>query len=176
VSPTDKFRAVAYRVAAESIKRVKVELTLDNYEEELTKVGGKGGGGGAGGQRVIGEKVRTKIREFLLSGRVEKLSVLTDDPKALVMKELQEVWGIGPTMAEKLVKSGVTGVKDLVGKTQVGEVKLTQQIQTGVEHHTDIMKKIPRAEIAEIADEFLREARRVGGDRCILVVHEALSC
>jgi hypothetical protein len=48
VSPTDKFRAVAYRVAAESIKRVKVELTLDNYEEELTKVGGKGGGGGAG--------------------------------------------------------------------------------------------------------------------------------
>ena len=94
MSPTDKFRAVAYRVAAESIKRVKVELTLDNYEEELTKVGGKGGGGGAGGTRVIGEKVRTKIREFLLSGRVEKLSVLTDDPKAIVMKELQEVWGI----------------------------------------------------------------------------------
>ena len=41
MSPTDKFRAVAYRVASESIRRVKVDLTLDNYEEELTKVGGR---------------------------------------------------------------------------------------------------------------------------------------
>ena len=28
---------------------------------------------------------------------------------------------IGPAMAEKLVRHGVTGVKDLVGKAQVGE-------------------------------------------------------
>ena len=30
---------------------------------------------------------------------------------------------IGPAMAEKLVRHGVTGVKDLVGKAQVGELK-----------------------------------------------------
>ena len=30
---------------------------------------------------------------------------------------------IGPAMAEKLVRYGVTGVKDLVGKAQVGGLK-----------------------------------------------------
>ena len=53
---------------------------------------------------------------------------------------------------------------------QVGDIKLTQQILTGVEHHADIMQKIPRAEIEEIADEFLAEAQRIGGAGVMLTL------
>ena len=61
----DKFRAQAYRNATLAVGRVTVELTLDNYKDELHKVGRKGRGGGA-----IGDKMLAKIEEYLLSGNV----------------------------------------------------------------------------------------------------------
>ena len=72
----------------------------------------------------------------------------------------------------KLIVHGITCVKDLVGKYTVGDVKLTEQIRVGVEHHDDIMLKIPRDEITEIAAEFENAARspEVGGPRVQLTI------
>jgi len=61
----DKFRAQAYRNATLAVGRVTVELTRDNYKDELHKVGRKGRGGGA-----VGDKMLAKIEEYLLSGNV----------------------------------------------------------------------------------------------------------
>ena len=61
-------------------------------------------------------------------------------------------------------------------KAQVGDIKLTQNIRTGVLHHDDIMQKIPRAEISEIAQEILVEARKVGGQHVELTVCGSYRC
>jgi len=167
---SDPYRARAYHTAAEAVGRVPVELTLENYREELGKVGRRRGGGGA-----VGEKTLTKIEEFLLSGNVRKLEQMELNPIGQAQRELQQVWGIGSSNAPKLIAQGVRTIADLralveEGKMQVGDVKLTHQIRTGVLHHDDIMLKIPRAEIAEIAEEFYREARAVGGSQVHLTV------
>ena len=115
-----------------------------------------------------------KIEEFLRSGHVRQLQALSNNPQQLAQKELMQVWGIGLSMAQKLVRLGIGSVRQLEGLTQVGEgtsaVKLTQQIQLGVAHHGDIMLKIPRAEIGEIAGEFLAEARDLAGPKVELTV------
>ena len=101
--------------------------------------------------------------------QVRKLEALEQTPNAVAMKNLLAIHGIGLSMAEKLVRCGISSIKDLVGKTVVGDVKLSKMIQTGVLHHEDIMRKIPRAEISEIAQEFLKQAKDVG-EYCYLHV------
>jgi DNA polymerase/3'-5' exonuclease PolX len=162
---TDVFRARAYQTAANALKEVKVQLTLDNMEAELQKLSRKRNGKGP-----VGERTLAKIREFLSSGTVKKLEVLDQNPHAQALKDLQQVWGIGNTMALRLIGQGVRCVKDLHGKTQVGDIKLSQQIVTGVQHHEDIMQKIPRQEIREIAQEFLEQARVAGGEKVHLEI------
>lgn len=162
---TDIFRARAYQVAANAIKDVKVLLTLDNFEDEFQKLSLK-----RNGKKVMGEKILAKTREFLESGKIKKLQTLQQNPHAQALKDLQQVWGIGNTMAVRLIAQGVRCVKDLEGKTQVGGIKLTSHILTGVLHHHDILQKIPRNEIQEIAQEFLNTAREVGGAQVQLTI------
>jgi len=162
---TDIFRARAYQAAANAIKEIKVQLTLDNFEDELQKLNGKRNGRG-----VVGERTMAKIREFLESGKVKKLETLDQNPHAQALRDLQQVWGIGNSMAVRLIAHGVRCAKDLEGLTQVGDIKLTSHIVTGVLHHHDIMQKIPRHEIQEIAQEFLKTAREVGGAQVQLTI------
>ena len=158
---SDQYRAKSYGNCAAAVSRVQVQLTLENYRREL-----KG--------RGVGNRMLEKIEEFLRSGHVRQLQALSNNPQQLAQKELMQVWGIGLSMAQKLVRLGIGSVRQLEGLTQVGEgtsaVKLTQQIQLGVAHHGDIMLKIPRAEIGEIAGEFLTEARDLAGPKVELTV------
>jgi DNA polymerase/3'-5' exonuclease PolX len=161
----DKFRARAYQTAVNAIKEVKVQLTMENFEDELQKLSQK-----RNGRPAVGQKNLAKIREFLESGKVKKLETLEKNPHAQALRDLQQVSGIGNSMAVRLIAHGVRCVKDLEGRTQVGDIKLTSHIVTGVLHHHDIMQKVPRHEIEEIAQEFLETAREVGGAQLQLTI------
>lgn len=84
---------------------VHVEIKLDNYESELKKR--RRGGTKMG----MGERTLLKVKEFLETGRVQKLDALEDAPNAVAMHDLTQVWGIGQKMAARLIALGISKVR-----------------------------------------------------------------
>lgn len=51
----------------------------------------------------IGEKIREKIKEILVSGELQKVKTLKDDTKIKALETLSKVHGIGPKTALKFI-------------------------------------------------------------------------
>jgi DNA polymerase (family 10) len=109
-SGEDRFKAIAYRRAATSIKNLGEDVDEVRKRGELTQI------------QYIGEGIAKKIDEYLRTGKLEFMERLEKDvPEGTL--ELMQVSGIGPRTAYKLSKDyGVKSVAQL--KADLGEGRL----------------------------------------------------
>ena len=109
-SGEDRFKAIAYRRAATSIKNLGEDVDEVRKRGELTQI------------QYIGEGIAKKIDEYLRTGKLEFVERLEKEvPEGTL--ELMQVPGIGSRTAYKLSKEyGVKSVAQL--KADLGEGKL----------------------------------------------------
>ncbi|MDA4114645.1 MAG: DNA polymerase/3'-5' exonuclease PolX [Thaumarchaeota archaeon] len=113
-SGEDRFKAIAYRRPANSIKNLSEDIDEIRKRGELTQI------------QYVGEGIAKKIDEYLRTGKLEFLDRLEKKvPEGTV--ELMEVSGIGPRTAYKLSKEyGVKSIAQL--RADLGAGKLTDAL------------------------------------------------
>lgn len=127
----EPFRARAYQKAQETIMAYKGDITSVNQLKGLPN---------------IGPTIIEKLNEFVETGTLRVLEKEKNNPVTI----LSEIYGIGPKNAEKLVEAGITSIADL--ESSQGLLNDIQKV--GLKYHSDIIKRIPRAEIEEYNEIF----------------------
>ena len=101
------------------------------------------------GQPAIGKTIMTKFREYIKTGKLQKLERAKGKP----VYQLVKVYGIGPKRARQLVNDeGITSIAELRDR-QDELLNATQR--KGLLYYDDILKRIPRAEIDRYKDAFV---------------------
>ena len=108
----------------------------------------------------VGKGTIEKVEEILKTGTMKELEDLknkqkgissdTKDPKVKLLEDLESILGIGPVLAKKLIKNGVTSLDDLKEKVEKKEIELTHQQTVGLMYHNDLDKLIPREDAHNI--------------------------
>ena len=127
----EPFRARAYQKAQETIMGYKGDITNVNQLKGLPN---------------IGPTIMEKLNEFVETGTLRVLEKEKNNPVTI----LSEIYGIGPKNAEKLVEAGITSIADLESSQEL----LNDIQKVGLKYHSDIIKRIPRAEIEEYNEIF----------------------
>ena len=125
------FNAIAYRRAITQIKKYKKKI---EYVNDIPKIKG------------IGEKIKEKIKEILITGKCKKSEYVINDSKNKCIKKLSQVYGIGIKQANQFYQKGIKTIEDLKKISN----ELSNNIQKGLKYYDDILIKIPREEISEI--------------------------
>lgn len=134
----DRWRIQAYTKAIEAIEELTGSIkSIDDLK----------------GVRNIGKGMLEKIGQVLDTGRSAKGDEFRKDTSLELIIELTKINGVGPVLANKLVKEkGVTSIQDLMGKK---ETLLTQRQQLGLANYNSSIKRIPRDEMVR-HDQFLQ--------------------
>ncbi len=113
-SGEDRFKAIAYRRAATSVKNLGEDIDEVRKRGELTQI------------QYIGEGIAKKIDEYLRTGKLEFLDRLEKQvPEGTL--ELMQVPGVGPRTAHKLSKEyGVRSVAQL--RAELGRASSTDAL------------------------------------------------
>ena len=112
-----------------------------------------------------------KIQEILTTNQLQKLNNFQQDPKVVAVNELAQIWGVGNTKANELMKKGFMSVQDLRHRLDSSSSSsssssqsssssssnnyrnngltgiLTRQQQIGLQFYEDFLTRIPRSEV-----------------------------
>ena len=102
----------------------------------------------------IGETIMEKLKEYVTTGKLRLLEREKENPINL----LAEVYGIGAVKAKELVDKGV---KDLDQLRERQDELLNDTQKVGLKYHADIMRRIPRTEIAKYDQIFSADFQKV---------------
>jgi NAD-dependent DNA ligase len=138
----DVFKVAAYNKAINELKKYtalpnSVEITS---AQELKKLK----------LPRIGEKIINKFDEFLTTGTLEEVEKEKNNP----INTFANIYGIGPVKAKELVESkNISTLEELkLRQNELQENKLpllNNKQQIGLKYYEDLLKRIPREEIAE---------------------------
>jgi DNA polymerase/3'-5' exonuclease PolX len=122
-------------------KNYHEKITLENYKE-LKDIDG------------IGVHTIKRIKEILDTGKLAELEEFKDPSikKEKIIKELEEVIGIGPVNALEFYNQDIKSVKMLKNKIKKKEIKVNEKIELGLKYYGIYKKNIPRTEIDEISN------------------------
>lgn len=95
----DQWRAYTYSLVAGRLGRIEFEVTEN---EDIL--------GSLKGIRGFGNAVINKIREYFATGTCQKLEALRNDPNRAYVRNLTQIWGVGPK------KVSMRWMADLVGR------------------------------------------------------------
>ncbi|VVU94690.1 DNA polymerase beta palm [seawater metagenome] len=121
------------------LRKYDIQITLENVNDLLEIKG-------------IGKGAVKRIHEILSTGTLVELEGLEkkDGSKKQVLKELQQVIGIGRSIAVDLLdKYKLKSVEDLISRNKKGEIPLNNKILLGLKYHNIYKMNIPRKEIEE---------------------------
>lgn len=144
------FRLRQIKSIISKLKKYDTEITLDNVEE-LSSIPG------------IGKGAIKRINEILSTGSLlELVDLPKKNGKRHVLKELQEVIGIGRSNAVDLIdKWNIKSVEELIERNKQGEIKLNDKILLGLKYHNVYKKNIPRQEIVDTFKFLQRVIRKM---------------
>jgi DNA polymerase/3'-5' exonuclease PolX len=100
----------------------------------------------------IGAKMEKKIKEILETGSLaaaEKAKTLYNID---ALDALQKIYGVGPTKATDLVKSGITSIAQLRDEVKNNSKLLNDKQKIGLKYYEDLLERIPRDEMEEHRD------------------------
>ncbi|KRX98306.1 DNA polymerase lambda [Trichinella pseudospiralis] len=143
-SMNESWRALAYDKAISSIKQCKEPITS---KEMLSELPG------------IGKKIASKIWELYEEGKIEKVNEFASNEKIQVLKLFNSIWGVGPRTAEKWYLQGLRTIEDVQRN-----VTLTDQEYIGFKYREEILLKIPRPEVEEIAKTVTDAAYKINNN------------
>lgn len=139
-------RDVADKAIFSARAYAKVITQLKNYEGEITSLEDIKSIEG------IGAKMEKKIKEILETGSLaaaEKAKTLYNID---ALDALQKIYGVGPTKATDLVKSGITSINQLRDEVKKNPKLLNDKQKIGLKYYEDLLERIPRLEMEEHQD------------------------
>ena len=138
VANKEVFKARAY---AKVISQLKTHTNPITTIEDVNTIDG------------IGEKISKKIREIMLTGTLLKSAEKAKELYNIdALDALQNIYGVGPTKATDLVKSGITGIAALREAIKQNPKLLNDKQKIGLKYYEDLLERIPRAEMEEHRD------------------------
>lgn len=139
-------RDVADKAVFSARAYAKVITQLKNYEgpivtyDDVKNIDG------------IGAKMEKKIKEILETGSL----AAAENAKSLynidALDTLQKIYGVGPTKATDLVKSGITSIAQLRDEVNKNPKLLNDKQKIGLKYYEDLLERIPRNEMEEHRD------------------------
>ncbi|XP_066927392.1 DNA polymerase lambda-like [Clytia hemisphaerica] len=135
----DKWRAMGYKKAINSIKNYSKSLSSFEEVKSLPFVGGR---------------LAEKIWEIIETGHLRRLDHI--DEKSELINKFAAVWGAGPSAAATWAAQGFESLEDLEKNAD-----LTFQQKIGIKHYDDINQKMPREEVTEIEQHIRKIAEDV---------------
>jgi DNA ligase (NAD+) len=94
--------------------------------------------------RGIGDSIGHNLKEFMETGRITFIEELKNRPEIL----FTEIYGIGPKKAKQLADSGFKTIDDIKIAYSTDKTLLNDKQATGLHYYNDILRRIPREEIA----------------------------
>lgn len=132
----DPFRTEGYQRAIARIRALDHEILTVDDVRELEESSGLSGG------------IVDKIIEIVQTGYLRQVDAILRSVDNSGMKELCQVWGIGPAKAGQLFRMGIKGVADLRRAVQDEPDLLTTMQMVGLKYYEDLLKRIPREDVA----------------------------
>ncbi|KJE89724.1 polymerase [Capsaspora owczarzaki ATCC 30864] len=136
----DTWRAMGYQKAITALKHH--HKPIESFAEALALPN-------------VGERLAKKVWEIVSTGHLRRLD--DRDPRLKVILEMSQVYGVGPTTAQKLYAKGIHSMDQL--RAQASQLPPIMQI--GVKHYDDLLKKIPRAEVTLIGTKVYHFAKQI---------------
>jgi len=112
-----------------AIKIIELYPNIINNVSELSNLKG------------IGERILKKIEEYILTGKIKKIDEINNDDKYNLRYKLANIYGIGPSKIEELLKK-INSFDDLYNNKEF----LNKKQQIGLNYYNDLQKKIPYEE------------------------------
>ncbi|EFJ43097.1 hypothetical protein VOLCADRAFT_96792 [Volvox carteri f. nagariensis] len=97
-------------------------------------------------QLRLGRGTAEKVSEILATGRFSRNDMFEQDEQRMTMMKFMQVWGCGESTARSWWASGARSLDDVRQRTD-----LTVRQRLGLRHFDDFQRRIPRAEITQIA-------------------------
>ena len=139
----DKWREYAYKKANGIIKKFGQKITLKNIEE-LTK------------RKGFSKKLGSKVKEIIQTGKLKKLSELSQKPTIKTLELFTGIWGVGHATAMKWYNIGHRTLDDIRNN-----VELNHRQKMGLKYYHDLLVKIPRNEVKEIETLVFSEIQKL---------------
>lgn len=91
----------------------------------------------------IGPKTMARINEIIDTGKLSEIKDINNQIKAV--KELSEIYGIGPVKASEFYTNfNIQNIDQLIKADNDGVIKLTEQMKLGIKYKNLLKTKIPR--------------------------------
>jgi DNA polymerase/3'-5' exonuclease PolX len=100
----------------------------------------------------IGAKMEKKIKEILETGQLAAAEKAKGLYNLDALDALQKIYGVGPTKATDLVKSGITSIAGLREAVKKNPKLLNDKQKIGLKYYEDLLERIPRPEMEEHRD------------------------
>jgi len=124
----DRFRYRAYARAVNTIRRFPKITNISQVKNT----------------KGIGKTITAKIREFLETGKINKVEIIKDEITEI--HPFEKIFGIGPVTSKKLQKKGFNTISQLRQNKNI----LTKQQQIGLKYYYELLEKIPRIKISAL--------------------------
>eukprot|EP00177_Eucheuma_denticulatum_P001435 GFKZ01002585.1.p1 GENE.GFKZ01002585.1~~GFKZ01002585.1.p1 ORF type:complete len:631 (-),score=52.40 GFKZ01002585.1:13-1848(-) len=134
----EHFRAIGYQRAIAKIKGLRHDLMTLAQVRELC----------AG--RGVGHKIEAKIMEVITTGRLRQAEAVLENVDNITVRDLCQVWGVGPVKALNLIAHGIKSILDLRDAVKKDPNILDRNQKIGLRHYEDLLLRIPRRYVAEL--------------------------
>lgn len=105
-----------------------------------------------------GMKIALLYQEWKDNGALREVTDAESDPELTVLRLFYEIWGCGDTTARQFYNKGWRDLDDVI---EYGWNTLARVQQIGVKYYDEFLLKIPRDEVASIADVVLQHANKI---------------
>jgi DNA polymerase/3'-5' exonuclease PolX len=97
----------------------------------------------------IGTGIMKKVKEYFDNGKFRDIKDPFNEKKMTGLKELNNIWGVGPTHALDLYGRGYTSIEKLrAHENKKGATSVLTSLQKiGLDYYEDLLEKIPWNEV-----------------------------
>lgn len=175
----NQYRLKSISFAIKIIEKYNKNSINDSDLNELIKIKG------------IGKGTIDRIKEILKFGKLSEIKITKNNKIYLNMiKELEEIYGIGRITAYKLFKEyKIKSIDDLKSKINSGKIDVSDNIKIGLKYLNKLDTQIPRIEIDQFKEYILnillkidlklfgticgsyRRLKETSGDVDLIIVH-----
>lgn len=145
----DHFRAVGYQRAIARMKNLEYEILEMADVERLRET------------RGMGARMERKLGEVIRHGSLKQADAILNNADNVAMRELCDVWGIGPSMAYKLNLGGIKNVAQLREVVKANPFLLDRNQRIGLRLYEDLRRRIPRKEVAELETYVRKQIKKI---------------
>ena len=129
------FRISSYKKAIQVLEKSNKIYSLNNIKQLNT----------------LGTKTINKISTILKNNYLPLHdNILKNKDNVKLLKNFQNIYGVGPIFAKKLLNNGVKSINELRNKVKNNEIILSNSQLLGLKYYDNLKERIPYDEITEI--------------------------